>query len=134
MNKKIIIAFGISIFLGIGYLAYRKSPLGRKLKGRSIIKRILKNQEERNIKWKFPNEVLEGCEENLKKLNYEQLELIEDYVVDKLNRKDTKVLDAHRERLLKAGVDWTTDLPHLEDMLFNTGFLSDSYSKSKINK
>lgn len=134
MNKKIIIAFGISVFLGIGYLAYRKSAFGRTLKSKAIIKKITDSQTERNIKWKFPEQLLADCEANLKQLNYQQLELIEEYVIDKLNRKDAATIDKHKELLEKQGVDWTKDIPHLEDMLFNTGFLSDKYVKSKINQ
>ena len=134
MNKKIILAFGISVFLGIGYLAYRKSAFGRSLKSKAIIKRITDNQAERNIKWKFPEQLLADCEANLKQFNYQQLELIEDYVMDKLKRKDVETLEKHKELLLKHGVDWTKDIPHLEDMLFNTGFLSNGYTKSKISQ
>lgn len=119
MNKKIIVAFGISIFLGLGYLAYRKTEVGRKLKSKWIIKRILKRKEDKNISWDYPEEVLAGTLKELMTLDFAQLEMIEKYVKLNLARKGSKVVYGYREEMKKKGIYEKTDLKNLELMMYN---------------
>ena len=54
MNKKIIGAFMISVFVGLGYVGYRKSTYGRNRKAKSIVDEILEFQKASSKKWEFP--------------------------------------------------------------------------------
>lgn len=119
MNKKIIVAFGISIFLGLSYLAYRNTELGRKLKSKWIIKRILKRKEYKNLEWDFPEEVLNGSLDELMSLDFSQLEMIDNYVKLNLARKGSELIYGFREEMRKKGIYDKTDLANIELMIYN---------------
>lgn len=124
----------ISVFVGLGYVGYRKSPFGRSRKAKSIVDKVLTFHKASTKKWEFPNELVKSTESELSALNYHQLELVLDYVKDKLQKKDNPIIQKHQKALKENKVNWTTDLKHLEDMLFNTTTTMklNRYSKSAI--
>jgi len=130
MNKKIIIAFGISVFVGLGYIAYRRTDFGKTIKAKSMIKRITEDIEERNMKWKFPEELLEKTKEELIKFSFSQLEVIEKYVKIRLKRVSMEEIKDYQTLMKTKEIDNIKDLQNLEDMLFNSFGLSNGYRRS----
>lgn len=132
MNKKIIIAFGISIFVGFGYLAYRKTAFGKTLKINWIIRRMTKNKERRNFKWKFPESLIREVKEELTKLDFEELELIEEYVIVHLRREGIEKVNSFREQFKENGILEKTELSALEHMLYNLFGISNGYREGRF--
>ena len=130
MNKKILIAFGISVFLGLGYLAYRKTDVGRSLKAKWIIRRMEKKREDKNVKWDYPEELLKDTQEELMMLDFSQLEMVEKYVKLNLQRKGAKAIYEYRDKMKEKGIYEKTDLNKLELMLYNLFGLSSGFQKS----
>lgn len=124
----------ISITMGLCYLVYRKSPVGRRRKAKSIINQILRKQKDDKPKLAYPSSLLEDTEQELIQLGYSELEQVENYVQDYLQKKGAEVLDTHRISLKDNKVDWTEDLKHLEDMIHNVVSPFETYVKSAINK
>ncbi len=131
MNKKIIIAFGISVFLGLAYLAYRKTDFGKSLKIKWIITKLNKKRAAKNLTWEFPDSVIQDTKAELSLLDFDELELVEDYVDSCLQRKGLKQSKEYREKMKDLGIYNKTELPALEHMLYNLWGLSKGYLKGR---
>ena len=132
MNKKVIIVFSISFFLGIGYLVYRHSKWGIALKARQIINKIKRKRKKKQLKWEFPPSLIQEAKEELNLLSYEELELVEDYVQSCLKRQGLEKRKAFRVKMKAEGIYEKGELPALEHMLYNLFGISKEYRAGRF--
>lgn len=131
MNKKVIIAFSISFFLGLAYLFYRNTAIGKKRKAKRILKLMLKEHKKRDIQWAFPKELVEEIKVELHTLNYEELEMVEEYIKLNLKKVEKEEILDHREKLKAQGIYEKTELKALDQTLYKLYGLSNEYSEGR---
>jgi len=113
MNKKVVALFAISVFAGVGYVAWAYSPLGKMV----ISKRLL-NRWEKDLKVDKANKEL--LEKELKVLDYEQHVLLWDltrwHFAKPSERKEKKLKNLALQ-LNESGIEKHAALKQITDML-----------------
>jgi len=121
MKKVAITLFGISVFAGLGYVAFAKTPIGKN----SLIKWILKKWSEA-AKKKDKDLDKEQLKTQLQKLNYNDLELLVAFTwsfpmlpEEKDFKAETKQkFEKKYKKLIEAKILETADLSQLENIVF----------------
>ena len=121
MKKVAITLFGISVFAGLGYVAFAKTPIGKN----SLIKWLLKKWSEA-AKKKDKNLDKELLKTQLQKLNYNDLELLVAFTwsfpmlpEEKDFKGETKQkFEKKYKKLIEAKILETADLSQLENIVF----------------
>jgi len=121
MKKVAITLFGISVFAGLGYVAFAKTPIGKN----SLIKWLLKKwSEAAKKKDKDLDKAL--LKTQLQKLNYNDLELLVAFTwsfpilpEEKDFKGETKQkFEKKYKKLIEAKILETADLSQLENIVF----------------
>jgi len=121
MKKVAITLFGISVFAGLGYVAFAKTPIGKN----SLIKWLLKKWSEA-AKKKDKDLDKEQLKTQLQKLNYNDLELLVAFTwsfpmlpEEKDFKGETKQkFEKKYKKLIEAKILETADLSQLENIVF----------------
>lgn len=121
MKKVAITLFGISVFAGLGYVAFAKTPIGKN----SLIKWLLKKWSEA-AKKKDKDLDKELLKTQLQKLNYNDLELLVAFTwsfpilpEEKDFKGETKQkFEKKYKKLIEAKILETADLSQLENIVF----------------
>ena len=121
MKKVAITLFGISVFAGLGYVAFAKTPIGKN----SLIKWLLKKWSEA-AKKKDKDLDKEPLKTQLQKLNYSDLELLVAFTwsfpmlpEEKDFKAETKQkFEKKYKKLIEAKILETADLSQLENIVF----------------
>lgn len=123
MKKQVSIVFGLLAVLGIGYMTWRLSPLGKNTLNKWLLKRwkelAKKNLPKKEINW-------ERVQTDLNKFDYETHELL--YFYTKLDVMGSESIPPAKEKKLKKllsklkekGVVKKVGLIQLEGVIFPT--------------
>ena len=121
MKKTTLILFSISVFAGMGYLVFSRSPVGKSV----LIKWLLhKWKAAARQKEKTLNE--KKIRSELQKLDYDELELLVAYtwsfpvLSDEVLQEESKKkrFEKRYRKLNEAGIFKKADLTPLENMIF----------------
>lgn len=119
MKKVAITLFGISVFAGLGYLAFAHTPIGKS----SLTGWLLKKWKEAAAKKKKPLDA-EKLRKELKKLKYHELELLTAYTWlfpvlpgEDVEQKTKDKLIKRYKKLSDAGIFKKADLSALDNIV-----------------
>ena len=120
MKKTTILLFGISVFAGLGYLAFSKTPVGKK----TLMGWLLKKWQQAAEK-KSRSIDQEPLKTELQKLCYDELELLVGYTwrfpvlpEPDIPEKDRKRFVRKMQQIKESGLFEKADLSALENIVF----------------
>lgn len=121
MKKVAITLFGISVFAGLGYLAFAKTPVGKNSLTKWLLKRWNEAAKQKNKE--LDNDKLKA---ELKKLKYNDLELLAAYTwtMPVIPEKESEITEKKEKRIKKllgkmkeAKIHQRADLTQLDNIV-----------------